>query len=90
MTQQTIEGTAFGHVLAGLMESRGIPTEPERVAVLAEWSGLEPEGFLARVTGEVRSYGEELGGLAEVLDLTRREKRLLADAYVFEEEYSYS
>jgi hypothetical protein len=86
MAQQTIEATAFGRVLGAFMASRGIPAEPERVAELAERSGLEPEGFLARVTGEVRSYSEDLSGLARELELFRQEKRVLANAYAFEEE----
>ncbi len=84
--QPTIEATAFGRVLAGLMTSRGIPAEPEQVAVIAARSGLESEAFLARVTGEELCYSEELKGLARELGLSRQERRALAYAYAFEQE----
>jgi hypothetical protein len=84
MEQQSMDATAFGRVLGALMAARGIPPEPTQLAELAERSGLEPEGFLARVTEGVASYGEDLNGLAEVLGLSEQEKRLLAHAYVFE------
>jgi hypothetical protein len=76
--------TAFGRVLGSLMESRGVPATREKMAELAEKSGLDAEGFLAHVTEGVQDYVQDLSGLDEELGLSQTEMLLLANAYVWE------
>ncbi len=88
MTEQTTtDETAFGRVLAALMEARSIPAEPEEVKALAERSGLGPEALVARVLSAKGPRLGDLTPLARELGLSELEMRQLALAYVFEETY---
>ncbi|MDP8973344.1 MAG: hypothetical protein M3N45_09270 [Actinomycetota bacterium] len=88
MTEQTTtDETAFGRVLAALMEARSIPAEPEQVKALAERSGLGPEALVARVLSAKGPRLGDLTPLARELGLSELEMRQLALAYVFEETY---
>lgn len=78
MTMTTEETTAFGEVLAALMEIRGQEPTRENMAALAEESGLAATRLLRRVEGENAAFPGHMRGVAEALDLTEREKTILA------------
>jgi hypothetical protein len=82
--QKLINATAFGQVLVGLMESRGISPEPEQFHALAERSGLDTSALLTRMTVGWIDVGA-LGGLAEELGLSEPEKLKLAYAHAYDE-----
>jgi hypothetical protein len=54
------------------------------VRYLATSAGLDPERFLPRVRGEDMAYTPVIGRVAELLRLSKRQRRRLAGAYVFE------
>ncbi len=83
MTEQTAERTAFGRVLARIMEARGMTPTPEAIRDLAERSGLDAEKFVATATSDPRALEGPLTGLDDELGLSRREMQALSDAYVF-------
>jgi hypothetical protein len=92
MTEQTseetnIRGSAFGRVLAGFMEAKGLPVDEEHVRGLAEKGGLDPEALLSRVTGESMEHAGSMSGVVRELGLTQPEMATLAVAYALEQEY---
>ncbi len=94
MTEETtttgtalLEATAFARELCRIMEARGIPTDQEHAAQLAERSGLDPEAFRARLAGEPGANPGDLSRLAKELALARHERRVLALAYTLEEDF---
>ena len=82
MTTET--RSAFGEVLAKLMEKRGIPPTPGNMFGLAADAGLDPGEIMARVAGSMDAYAGSLTSLADVLELDTPEKEALAVAYTFE------
>jgi hypothetical protein len=82
MTTET--RSAFGEVLAMLMEKRGIPPTPGNMFGLAADAGLDPGEFMARVAGSMDAYAGSLTRLDDVLELDTPEKEALAVAYAFE------
>ncbi len=82
MTTET--RSAFGEVLAKLMEKRGIPATPANMFELAAEAGLDPGEFMARVAGSMDAQVGPLTALADVLELDTPEKEALAVAYTFE------
>ena len=87
MTEQTTGGwTPFGRVLSVVMESSGLATDPGAIKELAERSGLDAEGFVALATSDPRMSLGDLGGLAEVLELSKPEMDHVALAYAFDKE----
>jgi hypothetical protein len=84
MTTET-QSTVFGEDLAELMEARGIPATEERIGELAATSGLDPDRFIARVTGETLAHVGHLEELALALDLSIPDMCKLALAYTFEQ-----
>ena len=75
--------TAFGRVLGGIMEARGIPAEPEEMRALAERSGFDGGEFLARVADADAPDVGHLSGLDREMGLSEPERIVLAEAYVF-------
>lgn len=84
MTTET-RSTVFGEVLGEFMEKRGIPATEERIGELAAVAGLDPDRFIARVTGETSEHVGFLTDLALALDLSEPEKAALALAYTLEQ-----
>jgi hypothetical protein len=80
----TATRSAFGEVLAALMEKRGITATPGNMFELATEAGLDPGVFMARVAGSMDAQVGSLTALAEVLELDTPEKEALAVAYTFE------
>ncbi len=78
--------TAFGRVVAALMEARGIPAEPEEIRALAERAGFDGEDFLARVASGDGPLLGDLGGLDDEMGLSQLERDALAMAYTFEKD----
>lgn len=85
-TTASVEGSAFGRVLAAIMTVRAIPVDAEHVRELGEKGGLDPEAFLARATGETVEFVGGMGGVVEALGLSRAEVNRLVHAYAFEQE----
>ncbi len=83
MTTET--RSAFGEVLAKLMEKRGIPPTPGNMFGLAADAGLDPGEFMTRVAGSMDAHAGSLAGLADVLELDTPEKEALAVAYAYEQ-----
>lgn len=82
MTTET--RSAFGEVLAELMEKRGITATPGNMFELAADAGLNPGEFMAKVAGSTDTHAGSLTGLADVLELNTPEMEALAVAYTFE------
>ena len=78
--------TAFGRVLAELLEARSLPVTPARVGLLAEDAGLDGWKVINRMASADAEDAGRLDGLAEALDLSEPEKMRLALAYAMERE----
>jgi hypothetical protein len=76
--------SAFGEVLAALMEKRGITPTPGNMFELAAEAGLDPGEFMARVAGSMGAQAGSLTALADLLELDVPEEEALAVAYTFE------
>ena len=79
-----MRNTRFGEVLAEMLEERGIEVTPDAVGDLAKDVGLDSRKILGRMARRDAPFAGELGGLADVLELTREEMMRLAFAYTFE------
>ena len=77
--------SAFGEVLAKLMEKRGIAPTPGNMFELAADAGLDPGEFMTRVAGSMDAHAGSLTGLADLLEFDTPEKEALAIAYTYEQ-----
>jgi hypothetical protein len=78
-----LRATAFGRILAELLEKRGLPVTPFHVGKLAEDAGLDGWQVINRMADAGAENPGYLQELAEALDLTEPEKVELALAYTF-------
>ena len=84
MEHPEMRTTAFGEVLAELLQKREIPVTPFQVGKLAEDAGCDGFALLERMTNpDAENFGH-LIGLAAALQLTEPEKVRLALAYTFQ------
>jgi hypothetical protein len=72
----TITATAFGRVLSGFLEERGIEATPEIVG----------QPVISRMVSTEADYPGSLAPLAEKLELSTEEMQRVAKALAFEEE----
>ena len=85
MKYAELRQTAFGQVVAELMESRDLEVTPFQVGKLGEKSGLDGWRLINRMADAGAADPGDLDGLASDLDLTRAERDKLALAYAFEQ-----
>jgi hypothetical protein len=84
MKHPEMRQTAFGEVLAELLEARDLPVTPFKVGKLAEDAGLDGWKVINRMADADAEDTGHLGGLADALGLSESEKIQLAFAYTFE------
>jgi hypothetical protein len=84
MEHPEMRNTAFGEVLAELLEKRGVEVTPFKVGKLAEDAGLDGWALINRMANPNAGFVGYLEGLAAALELTEPEKMKLALAYTFE------
>ncbi len=84
MEHPEMRNTAFGEVLAELLEKRGLEVTPFKVGKLAEDAGLDGWALINRMANPNAGFVGYLEGLAGALELTEPEKMKLALAYTFE------
>jgi hypothetical protein len=96
MEHPEMRNTAFGAVLAELLEKRGLKVTPYHVGKISEEAGPLGDEVLGRMVSAdaLRDVGDRpprgslawgLGGLDEVLDLSEPEKDELGFALAFEQ-----
>ncbi len=83
MKYPEMRSTAFGEVLAELMEARDIPVTPFNVGERAEDAGLDGWKVLDRMTDAAAEWPGYLDGLADSLGLSEAERMELAFAYTY-------
>jgi hypothetical protein len=79
-----MRSTAFGQVLARLLEKRGMQIMPFAVGKLAEEAGITGWEVIKRMASADAEYAGPLGDLAETLELSEPERDELASAYALE------
>jgi hypothetical protein len=79
-----MRSTAFGEVLAELLEARGLEVSPFAVGKLAEEAELDGWKLINRMADAGAEGTGYLEGLAATLGLSVSEKIQLAFAYTFE------
>jgi hypothetical protein len=84
MNHPELRNTRFGEVLAELLEKRGLEVTPFTVGKLSEEAGLDGWKVINRMAKENAPFVDNLDVLADALELSDREKVMLALAYTFE------
>lgn len=88
MKHPEMRNTAFGRVVAELLEAREMPITPFTAGKLAEDAGLDGWEFIDRMADASHGHIGYLDEFAAELELTLPEMKRLAHAYTFEERLS--
>ena len=84
--RELVERTAFGRVLAELMEARGLEPTPDGVMELAAKAGVHEWKVLNRTFSLEHRWAGNFKRLADHMELTPEERRCLRRALEHEEE----